>query len=304
MVAPSRSWGDKIGATGGNSTRSSTASGQKNNFAGYRGPVGTSNPDTSSAGVSQAPRNTFPGGGSDTSTGQTTSYGAPISVNKYGIKTALPEVATPGRPAQSWGSWKDQVDKYNQAARQWNAGAGRSLANFANKVAPFGLSMEAPDLNRPATYTGGTYHMGWNPGSLAGLATGAVIPGSGLITGPLGQEVYTAMGGKNQILTGPDVPAGWDPNGGAPAFSGQQQSTPSIPGRTESASTAPGGAPFGAQPTSPQAVQTAATPSTPTMFAPKLPNHSLPYGYQSAFPNSLTDEDKRLLYAQYLMGAA
>jgi hypothetical protein len=65
---------------------------------------------------------------------------------------------------------------------------------------------------------------------------------------------------------------------------------------------APGGAPFGPQTggsTTPTATQ------QPGLFSPKIANHSLPYGYQSAFPNSLSDEDKRLLYAQLLnTGAA
>jgi hypothetical protein len=35
-------------------------------------------------------------------------------------------------------------------------------------------------------------------------------------------------------------------------------------------------------------------------FTPKLPNHTLPLDYQSMFPNSLSETDKALLYAQAL----
>jgi hypothetical protein len=237
-----------------------------------------------------------------------TSYGAPVRYNKYGIGVALPETTTPGKPAQSWSSWKDQVDTYNKAAEKWNAGAGRSFGNLINAMSPMGLSMQAPDLNRPVTYTGGDYHLGWNPGSLAGIPG---MYGSGIITGALGEKAYTALGGKNPILSGPDVPGGWDPKGASPAVpGGNPQSTPGDPqGKGDQSGmaaalignpvqSAPGGAPFGAQPTPP------APSPTPGMFTPKIPNHSLPKGYQSMFPNSLTEEDKKLLYAQALMGGA
>jgi hypothetical protein len=39
------------------------------------------------------------------------------------------------------------------------------------------------------------------------------------------------------------------------------------------------------------------------MFNPKLPNHSLPFGFNSAFPNSLSEQDKALLYANALRTA-
>lgn len=55
---------------------------------------------------------------------------------------------------------------------------------------------------------------------------------------------------------------------------------------------APGGAAFGAQPKAP--VQ------SPAMFSPNLPNHTLPQGFASAFPNSLSPADKALLYANAL----
>lgn len=123
---------------------------------------------------------------------------------------------------------------YNAAARNWNDTAGRSFGNFVNNMAPGGFSMQAPDINRPATFADSTYHLGWNPGSLVGLATGAVLPGSGLITGPLGQMAYTAMGGKNPILTGSgnpenfstwDAPANQPKPGGVPMPGGGPNNT-------------------------------------------------------------------------------
>lgn len=92
---------------------------------------------------------------------------------------------------------------YNAAARTWNDSAQqRSLGNFVNAVAPGGFSMEPPDIARPQTFSGSTYHVGWNPGSLLSLA-GAMLPGSGIPLGMLGSSAYTALGGKNPVITGP-----------------------------------------------------------------------------------------------------
>lgn len=204
---------------------------------------------------------------------------------------------------------------YNAAANKWNQGARqRSFANFLNAASPMGFSMEPPDIARPATFSGSDYHLGWNPGSLVGLATGAVLPGSGLITGPLGQMAYTGMGGKNVMLGGPGDMGmqTWDAPGTGNQPSPTGALTPGggqLAGRTEGDQSgmaaallaggptvsAPGGAAFGAQPT-----QTASQ----GMFSPKIANHSVPQGYQSMFPNSLTEEDRKLLYAKALMGAA
>lgn len=284
------------------------SSGQKNNFPGYRGPSGTSNPDTSSAGVSQEPRNS-----GLISTGQTTSYGAPVLVDsKYGVKIALPEKSIPGK-AQSWSSWKDQVDKYNQAAREWN---GRTFVDRAlNFAAPFGLTSVAPDLNHPKTYTGGTFHTGLNPAELGGAVLGAAIPapGASSVLSKVFGLGYDAAGGRPVMLTGEEVPKDWDPRGAQPADTNKPAPNPmgGLSGERTGAAgawaggnpvqNAPGGAPFGAQPV--QGGMTGGNPA-PTMFTPKIANHSLPKGYESLFPGSLTEEDKKLLYAQALMGGA
>lgn len=240
----------------------------------------------------------------------TTAYGAPGHMGKYGT-TALPETATPGKPAMSWSSWKDQVDTYNAAANKWNKSAAQiSPQNLLNNMSPYGFSMQAPELNKPKTYTGGDYHLGVNPAELAGGLLS--MYGSGLISGPVAGNVYTAMGGQNVMLGGPGVPSGWDPKGATPATPNapntQGNGTPSSGnmantgnggswgGPSQVATSAPGGAPFGAQP-------------APTggnsggFFTPQLPNHSLPKGYTSMFPNSLSEQDKALLYAQALGGA-
>jgi hypothetical protein len=129
---------------------------------------------------------------------------------------------------------------YNAAANEWNQGAKqRSFANFLNAASPMGFSMEPPDINRPSTFSGGKYHLGWNPGSLLGMATGAFLPGSGFVTGPLGQMAYTAMGGKNLILGG-EGDMGmqtWDAPGSRPNPTG-----PMTPGGGQLAGKAEGGA--------------------------------------------------------------
>src|SRR5690242_6601147 len=79
---------------------------------------------------------TPPGGGVPSQT-EETGYGAPVRYGPFGVKTALPEKAVPGKPAQSWSSWKDQVDKYNQAAKQWNSDHIKN--NIINFGLPFGF---------------------------------------------------------------------------------------------------------------------------------------------------------------------
>ncbi len=112
---------------------------------------------------------------------------------------------------------------YNAAAKTWNDSAQqRSLENFINALSPMGFSMEPPDLARSKTFADSTYHLGWNPGSLAGL-TGLALPGSGLITGPLGQAAYTALGGKNVILGGSG-------DMGMPTWDAPGNETPASPG--------------------------------------------------------------------------
>lgn len=132
----------------------------------------------------------------------TAPWGAPIHTSPNGVSVA--------KDPQHWQNLNDRVSAYDKAAREWNESAQkRSLANLANAVQPMGFSMEAPDFNRPATFSGGTYHLGVNP---AGAIVGAGAMAAG-IPGPLGSiagGIYNGLGFHNLVLTGPDVPAGWE----------------------------------------------------------------------------------------------
>lgn len=137
-----------------------------------------------------------------------TPYGSRIYESTQGLSKGIQATRAPGMQQGHWGALNDQVGAYNAAAKAWNAGTGPSLANAINNFAPGGFSMQPPDINRPSTYTGGQYHVGWNPGSLLGLA-GAMIPGAGIPLGMAGSKAYTAMGGQNAMISGPAVPGNW-----------------------------------------------------------------------------------------------
>jgi hypothetical protein len=179
-------------------------------------------------------------------TGKLTPYGAPVRVNALGIETALPENPSTTNPSTpTWGGWKDEVDSYNQAARQWNA---RTLKDrIANAMAPLGLTSVAPDLSRPATFVDGTYHIGLNPAAAIGsIVGGLVAPGLGVPTSALAGGAYNALGGRDVVLTGSDIPKTWDPNGAAtvgasssPAASGPASSPSSPSGGTHGAQLLP-----------------------------------------------------------------
>jgi len=233
-----------------------------------------------------------------------TSYGAPVHTNKLGVSVA--------QSPQKWAATVDQSNTYNKAANEWNAGAGRSFGNFVNALEPMGFSMQAPQLNRPATYSGGSYHLGLNPGALGGslLGLGTGMFGASTLGGIIGGKAYEAVGGKNLVLSGPDQPKSWGLTGidrlGTPsatsspaqnnmgAFKGDQSGT------MQTAQAAPGGAPFGPQPTGGGIMPPAAQTSQPGFFTPKIPNHSLPRDYQSMFPGSLSADDWALLYSKAL----
>lgn len=149
--------------------------------------------------------------------GLETSYGAPIRTNEYGVGVA--------QPAERWKSWKDQVGTYNKAAREWND--NKFLNSAVNMLAPFGLENVAPDLNRPKTYVGGTYHTGWNPAAAAGSLLGLAFPGSGIPASAIAGNLYSAAGGPSVMLGGGPVPAGWDPRGAQAADTGQPSLGPS-----------------------------------------------------------------------------
>lgn len=158
--------------------------------------------------------------------GPVTSYGAPIHTGTGPISRGIQVAQDP----LHWQATVDRVKLYNDAATKWNASTGPSFGNLANHYAPLGLSMQPPDINRPSTFAGGDYHLGWNPGSLLGLA-GATIPGAGMLTGALGQAAYTAAGLPNAILGGSGTPPGM------PNWS-KGQPTAALPGDTGAGSPA------------------------------------------------------------------
>lgn len=264
---------------------------------------------TGFGGAASAGRNstTSSAGARGSSTGGTRSAPVAAGGNQYAgyrgpIGTNTPTAAAPG----SYGLSGPETRAYNAAKTEYqNRSLGKRVVDFMSP-----LKSIDPQINQPSSYQGGQYHHGFNP---AGAVAGMLSPyGSGLLTGPLAGSLYNQQGGHNVVLTGEG--SGWStsyPDGGpgynsstgyggpagqptSPQGKGQQGGTLQPYGLTSN----PGGAPFGAQPT-----RAPAQPAAPSMFSPQIPNHTVPYGYQSAFPNSLTEKDKQLLYAQYLMGA-
>jgi hypothetical protein len=284
------------------------------NYGGAQGGSGPGGQGPSGKGSASSGR---PGGMGNTgqvnSKPTTTSWGSPIHYDNGSnpISKGITLAAGPALNKQNI----NRANTYNDAARAWNLSAGKpSLANMINNWGPMGFSMEPPDIARPATFSGGTYHLGWNPGSLASLA-GGMIPGAGVPLGAIGQAAYTGLGGKNLVLSGPgsqgmpswgDAPGQGRPNlGGAMTPGGGQLSDGgmgTIGNPIKPSSQAPGGAPFGAQPTGQPELMT--TGGNPGMFRPQLPNHTLPQDYASLFPGSLSEQDKALLYAKALGGQA
>jgi len=238
---------------------SQASSGAKTNqYAGYKGPVGTSNANTA------------------------------VAPGSYGLSS-------------------NETKQYNSAKTEYaNRGFLGRAFDFMSPVHRID-----PQINQPSSYANGTTHYGVNPGGLAaGLIGGAIMPGAGLFTGPLGSAAYDATGQHELVLSGPG--AGFStsyPDGGpgynsasgyagpksdprAPQMKADQSGVSAFAGAP--VSSAPGGAPFGAQPS------TAAADPMNAFFRPKVPNHTLPQGFQSAFPNSLSAEDMALLYGQAL----
>lgn len=220
------------------------------------------------------------------------------------IGTNTPTAAAPG----SYGLSGPETRAYNAAKTEYqNRGLGKRVVDFFSP-----LKSVDPQINQPSSYQGGQYHHGINP---AGMIAGMLSPyGSGLLTGPLAGSLYNQQGGHNVVMTGggsgwstsyPDGGPGYNSSTGyggpagqptSPQGKGQQGGTPGLPGLTGN----PGGAPFGAQP--PVEANNHMMGQPNSFFSPQLPNHTVPQGYQSAFPNSLTEQDKRLLYAKALGG--
>lgn len=213
---------------------------------------------------------------------------------------------TPDAPG-SYGLSGAETRAYNAAKNEYtNRSFGKRLLDFLSPIKSVN-----PQINQPSSYAGGQYHHGFNP---AGLAAGLVSPwGSGIISGPAAGAIYSGLGGHDVVLTGPGSGFSTSFPDGGPGYNSQTgyAGGPSVGpgpnmantgnggswgGPSQVATSAPGGAPFGAQP-------------APTggnsggFFTPQLPNHSLPKGYTSMFPNSLSEKDKALLYAQALGGA-
>jgi hypothetical protein len=267
------------------------------NFSGGRTSFGGSTGGTSGKGNA--------GKGSAGGTGPNAPGGNQYAGYKGPTGTRAPTSAAPG----SYGLSGPETRAYNDAKTEYqNRSLGKRIVDFLSPV----KSVD-PQINQPSSYEGGKYHHGFNP---VGLAAGLAAPyGTGTILGPAAGAIYSGMGGHDVVLTGggsgfstsfPDGGPGYNSStgfAGGPGTPGTPQGKGDQSGMAAAlignpVQSAPGGAPFGAQPTPP------APSPAPGMFTPKIPNHSLPKGYQSMFPNSLTEEDKKLLYAQALMGGA
>lgn len=182
-----------------------------------------------------------------------------------------------------------------------------------------GVGLQRPNPNRPTTFANGLSHTGVDPlgvalgaaGAAVGVPVGAIYGLGKQITGWDGPEV--TVGNASPGIPGPGQ--GFDYSGAGPqgrfgqgtgqagaAALGNPTGGGGMAAFPNPVATAPGGAPFGAQP-GPTVGAQAPNPMA-AFFNPKIPNHSLPQGYQSLFPNSLSDADKALLYGQKLMGGA
>lgn len=240
---------------------------------------------------------------------------------------ATGQISAPSIPGGgvAQGNYSSQDNAYNDYS---GAVGDYATRNFGNRLADFlGGSFyneNEPMAGNPRSFSGGKFHSSSNPG---GVLAGLVAPyGSGLIAGPVGSAIYNKAGlpevwhgGLDQpdVRTGPfgNAPAGTDlgktfadmgglngapganPGQGAPRSGGYSNTgnggnaMAAFQGPT---ATAPGGAAFGPQPSAPQQDPMSA------FFRPRVPNHSVPQGYQSAFPNSLSPEDMALLYGKAL----
>jgi hypothetical protein len=250
--------------------------------------------------------------------GNNSSPTGPTIERPYGMGQQRPDPFAPSGPNQRWGTTpgtapalQQQQDDYNSAwDNRQKPGFGGWLRNRLVNVVP-GFRQEDPNWNDAATYMGGTYHDSWSPwGAVAELAgVASPLPGTSFLTGMAGNALADELGAERYVFG-----SGWGPAVAPPSSSTSPQAaakeaalrgTPALAGRpTDSGgfgavANAPGGAPFGPQPTQNAALS---QNNSPAMFTPKLANHSLPQGYQRMFPSSLSEQDKALLYAQALGG--
>lgn len=228
-------------------------------------------------------------------------------------------------PPGQFGLSGPETRVYDQAKMAYNAPYGGTnpdkrsiLDHILDTVSPFGIHNVNPQINQPSSWANGTYHTGLNPaeaaGGIIGSATG--IPAVGSILG----AGYSALGLHDLVLGGagggfstsyPDGGPGY--NGGL--GSGTHANAPGRPGSAQG--TRPGGFgvsnPMAAFPTQPAPSNSGggsgggggvAAPAPDPMAAfptaSGVPNHTLPANYTSLFPDSLTAQDKALLFGQAL----
>lgn len=188
------------------------------------------------------------------------------------------------------GAWKE----YN------NRGLGHKILDT---IAGPLYNENMPNLDDPRTYWGGQYHTSTDPLGTAAMIAGTALglPGLGTVT----QGAEEAFGFHPDIYhNGPAANYGSEQYGmpAPPAANWGAQNMAGAFSNTGGGAVAqqPGGASFGAQPTTMASAQP--TPAAQGMFTPQLPNHTLPKDYASMFPNSLSEQDKALLYAKALGG--
>lgn len=213
---------------------------------------------------------------------------------------------------------RQQTDYNNAADNMQNRGFTGWLGDRALDMIP-GFHQVTPQWNKPATYANGIYHDAWSPVSAAlSLAgTASPVPAGGLAMSQIGDAATSAFnlpdykfggGGWNPSTANPIEKAfgpATNPYGPADQTKSPQLGNPTQGGGMAAFPTtqAPGGAPFGPQPGAPSPGTPQGTPNPmAAFFNPKVANHSLPQGYQSLFPNSLSDADKALLYGKALAG--
>lgn len=176
-----------------------------------------------------------------------------------------------------------------------------------------GIGLRKPNYDNPSTYSHGLAHTNVDPLGVAlgvaGMAVGAPIGAAyGLgktLTGYEGPQVKlgdaspgTPQPGQGFNYSGTGPQGRYGPGTSAPSQTGAL-GNPTQGGSMGTPAMPPGGAPFGAQPSAPAL----GAPAAPVSGMTGIANHSLPYGYNSMFPNSLTDQDKALLYAKALGGS-
>lgn len=113
---------------------------------------------------------------------------------------SVPSIGPGGVKAPPGGT---QDDAYNDYAKAVGQEGVKSLgARILDFFSPLGISNMPVDSQRPWTFDNGTYHPGWNPGSIVGMAAGALLPGLGVPAGALAEKLYTGLGGHMVPLAG------------------------------------------------------------------------------------------------------